>query len=418
MRIAVIGAGASGMIAAIEASKKDDNTVTVFEKSNRVGKKILSSGNGRCNFTNRFCDASHYHGSGAKLVEKVFERFDNVSVQKWFEDKGMIIREDRFGRLYPYSDRAGSVLDVLRMNLNRINISVVMETEIVAVEKNEHGFILFAQNGVIKDAVFDRVILACGGLASKAIGGTERGYELLKGFGHRIVPLGAALTKIYSNDASLRQLQGIRTDAELTLVDSRMNKVAESKGEIQFTKEGISGPAAFDVSRYVGSDWGERNWKGKSLIIDFCPFFSSEKLELYFRKKIELYPDENAASMFTGCLHRMLGNAVLKKAGIQDGRKLGDLNDGDIKRLVFYSKGFQFVVSAVSKVADAQVTTGGVDASEIKDTLESVYVDGLYVTGELIDIDGDCGGYNLQWAWSSGYVAGNLAGEIENAESE
>lgn len=381
MVIGIIGAGASGMAAALAASQNKDNTVVLMERQSRVGKKLLATGNGRCNLTNLHADCRGYHGEEPQFARPALRSYNVADTLRWFEELGLMTVCEPSGRVYPYSDQANSVVDVLRFSLDRENICLKLGFEVTRIKKTDAGFSVECKDDVVE---CDRLIIACGGLAGTQLGGSMSGYQLLRSMNHRVTKLRPALVQLKCAD-NVSALKGVRANCRAQIYHDGV-LFSESTGEIQFTDYGISGPVIFEVSRDVCHRKGE--WVCK---LDFLPDASQEKLEQMIIR--------NGEEMLTGILHNRLGK-VLAKAGGYDRRQVSKT-----------AKEYVLTLQEPMGMDKAQVTAGGVLTSDFDaNTLESRLVPGLYACGEVLDIDGDCGGYNLQWAWSSGRCAGTHAG--------
>ena len=400
MVIGIIGAGASGMAAALAAASCDNAQVLLFERQARVGRKLQATGNGRCNLSNLYACDWGYHGNTPEFAQKALESFDVQGTMAWFINLGLYMVTEDSGRIYPYSDQANSVVDVLRFALNRENISLMTGFEATKVRKTDVGF-LVEGNGEVYTC--DKLIIACGGLAGTKLGGSMSGYQLLRSFGHKVTKLRPALVQLKSNWRACAALKGVRTNCHAAIYHDG-NLYSESTGELQFTEYGLSGPVIFEISRDVCQGRGE--WICR---LDLLPELSAQQLfdHLSQRCRTNLPTDE----LFTGVLHNRLGRVVAQTAGIPTGRKISQLREDEVMQAVNTAKALDIVLSEPMGMDHAQVTAGGVCTDEFDDaTMESKLVPGLYACGEVLDIDGDCGGYNLQWAWSSGLLAGSCAG--------
>lgn len=396
MKVLVIGGGASGMIAALTAAEEPHNQVTLLERQARVGRKLLATGNGRCNLTNVNAAPSHYHG-GSGFSAAALERFSVEDTLSYFRSLGLLTAADSAGRVYPFSDQANSVLDVLRFALERAGVTVVCGCEVTSITKKARGY---SAKTATAQYYGDKAILACGGMAGGKLGGTDLGYRLLKSLGHSITPLSPALVQIRTETEAIRGLKGVRADAGLVLKDFS-NTVATGGGEVQFTDFGISGIAIFELSRAVQP--------GQTLLLDLLRPWNSEDLFSFFQARQSAFPALLLEDFFTGALHSRLGRALLRQAGLETNRPAESLTEAELHALVRIAKHFPLPVLGTMGFDQAQVTAGGADTREFRaDTLESRLCPGLFACGELLDVDGDCGGFNLQWAWSSGRLAGKL----------
>lgn len=401
MIVGIIGGGASGMAAALAASENPDVSVLLFERHARLGRKLQATGNGRCNLTNQNADQGGYHGSDPAFAVPAIHAFGPLETLAWFRGLGLYTVVEPGGRAYPYSDQANSVVDVLRFALDRPNIRVVTGFEVTSIHRLNPGFSL--RNGA-ENFSCDRLIIACGGLAGTKLGGSMAGYKLLSKLGHHGTRLRPALVQLKTAWGGVAGLKGVRANCHAVILRNGA-PYAQSTGELQFTEYGLSGPVIFEISRDVCQGTGE--WLCQ---LDFLPEVAETDLasELNRRKSTRLPVEE----LLTGILHNRLGRVLTKAAGIGGGQSISLLTDSDIQAVCHAVKGFQVALTEPMGMESAQVTAGGILTSEFDPaTMESRLVPGLYACGEVLDIDGDCGGYNLQWAWSSGRLAGLSAGK-------
>ncbi len=402
MVIGIIGGGASGMCAALAAAENENTQVILFERQVRVGKKLLSTGNGRCNLTNKNIGMDRYHGDDAYFAEAALTQFPVSNTLAWFSDLGLMTVEESTGRVYPYSDQANSVVDVLRFALNKPNIVVKTGCEVTKLRKTNEGFAVTTQE---EEFFCDKVIVACGGLAGTKVGGGMAGYKLLKSMGHQVTRLRPSLVQLKSSWHGCTALKGVRANCRVQVL--RDDKIfAESAGELQFTEYGLSGPVIFEVSRDVCQATGM--WLCR---LDFLPETAGRDLRemLNSRKKMPILAED----LLVGILHNRLGRVLISAAGINGTGSANCVTDSEINELCRLVKCLEVQLTEPMGMDCAQVTAGGVVTGEFNpETMESRLVPGLYACGEVLDIDGDCGGYNLQWAWSSGTVAGRHAGEV------
>ena len=397
MKVLVIGGGASGMMAALTAAEDPNNKVTLLERQSRVGRKLLATGNGRCNLSNIHADPTHYYGENPGFVQKTLDAFSVEETLGYFKRLGLLTVTEDSGKVYPFSDQANSVVDVLRFALEQRGVDVRCGCEVLSIGKKARGY----QVKTAEEAFFgDKLILACGGAAGSKLGGTDWGYKLLTSMGHHITDIRPSLVQIKTDTTVTKSLKGVRADAGITLKQNGQ-VVAVNSGEVQFTDFGISGPAIFEISRLVE--------KGGLLLLDLLRPLPEEDLCADLTARRSISPDLPGEELLTGLLHNRLGKVVLKITGIDIPAFAKDFTDKDLARIARTVKFFPMTVTGVMGLEQAQVTAGGVLTSEFRpDTLESRLNPGLFATGEVLDIDGDCGGYNLQWAWSSGRLAGKL----------
>ena len=402
--IAVIGGGASGLFAAAFAAEEAGRTgvranVTVYEANARVGKKLLVTGNGRCNLTNEKMGEAYYRGAAA-LFREVYGRFGREETLAFFESAGLFTRADSVGRVYPMSNQASSVLDALRNVCAERGVREAVSCKVVSLKKREEGFLL---NDTYRA---DRVIVAAGGRAAPVHGSDGGGYALLRGFGVTITPLFPALTPLNIRDFT-KALKGVRAAGAITL-KSAGKTLARAAGEVQYTDYGLSGIPAMQVSRFAAQRLAEG---GEVLaFVDSAPDFSPEELAGRLLAIKKDHPAMTAEGMLAGFLPKRLGTVLIGSCSLSPAKEIGALHENALAKIANAVKRTKYTVSSVRGFADAQVTAGGVAEDEIDAaSMELKKVKGLYVCGELADVDGDCGGYNLQWAFSSGAVAGQCA---------
>ena len=400
MVIGIIGGGASGMAAALAAAEGTGNQVILMERQTRVGRKLLSTGNGRCNLTNLHANSGGYHGNDPEFARYAIARFDPEAALSWFRSLGLLTVAESSGRVYPYSDQANSVVDVLRFGLEKPNIRVMLGFEVEKVKKTPTGFRVDAKGETVE---CEKLIIACGGLAGTKLGGSMSGYKLLRSLGHSCTRLRPTLVQLKSGWSGCAGLKGVRANCHAEILHNG-EKTAESTGQLQFTEYGLSGPVIFEISRDVCQGSGE--WQCR---LDFLPEISEKDLrrELSRRRETSLPVSE----LLTGILHNRLGRVLTQSAGLTPNVPVRDLSDWEIGQAVSAVKHLEVSLTEPMGMDSAQVTAGGIVTAEFDETtMESNLVPGLYACGEVLDIDGDCGGYNLQWAWSSGRLAGLHAG--------
>ena len=401
MIVAIIGGGASGMAAALAAAENEKNQVILLERQARVGRKLQATGNGRCNLSNIHAVDRGYHGQSPEFVNNAISAFTPADTLRWFEGLGLFTVTEESGKVYPYSDQANSVVDVLRLALVKENITLKTGYEVTKIQKTAEGFQL--TNGE-EPITCDKLIVACGGLAGSKLGGTMSGYKLLAKLGHRCTKLRPSLVQIKSSWPELPSLKGVRANCCVEILHNG-EVYAKSIGELQLTEHGISGPVVFEISRDVCAERGK--WTAK---LDFLPNLPAEVLEkeLQRRRNTNLPMEE----LLTGILHNRLGRVLTKTAGIKGKQYASQISNAELAEVVACVKSLEITLTEPLGMDSAQVTAGGVLTDGFDpNTMESKSVPGLYACGEVLDIDGDCGGYNLQWAWSSGRCAGLHAGK-------
>ena len=397
-KVIIIGGGASGMAAAIRAAERTDREITLLERQQRAGKKLLATGNGRCNLTNLQAEPRRYHGENARFCGEILRDFPPERVLSFFSGLGLQTVTEYGGRVYPRSDHAASVLDVLRLALEKPNITLLTGCAAETVRRTGGGFAVRAGDEELRA---DKLILACGGCAGSKLGGVMDGYKLAGALGHSRTALYPALTSLRTQPEYPRALKGIRVDAAVRLLAGE-RLLAQAEGDVLFTETGLSGTAVFEIARYAAGQTG-----------------LTAELQLFREPEAELFADLcarrarwgtlEANRILTGAAQSRLGQMLCKYAGISGGETAGTLTDAQLHALAGAMRAMRLPVTGVSGFESAQVTAGGLRTEEFDPvTLESRIVPGLYACGELLDIDGDCGGFNLHWAWASGLRAGEL----------
>lgn len=404
-KAAIIGGGASGFMSAITLARLDKHKniqITIYEKQSRTGKKLLATGNGTCNITNLNCDISRYHGD-YNSAEKILKSFDTKKVLEFFSSLGVICTSKEDGRVYPYSKQASSVLDCLRSEASRLGIAENCDCGITAIQPYKNGFLLKTKDNS-KGEFADAILICCGGKAAPSLGGCEDGYSLLKSIGHSSTSLHPALVQIKTDPSKVKSLKGIKFDGTATLIKNNRRLNTQS-GEILFTEYGISGPPIFQLSRTVSLS----DCKNMKITLDLMPEFGfNEVLEfLYIRKKF--MKGETLENFFTGMLNKRLGQTLLKQTfDLPLSEKVETLSQNRLKQLAETIKNYTFEVKGTLSWQNSQVTAGGIPLSEFDcGTMQSLKTKGIFSAGEVLNVDGDCGGFNLQWCWSSGFAAGN-----------
>jgi predicted Rossmann fold flavoprotein len=399
-RIAIIGGGASGLMAACFACGMG-REVVLFEKQKKPGRKILVTGNGRCNISNRAIDASRYHGLNPSFVNNVFARFGPEETEAFFLSLGVPFVEGREGKLFPASLQASSVVAALEYEAARRGADIRLHRRIDSARAAAAGFVVATAGR--EEHACDAVILAAGSCAYPAAGASKIGYELAASMKHRIVDCFPAILPLNIVEKDIRKLQGIKWDCGVAVTEGNKT-VARSRGELLFTAFGISGPAALDVSRAVN----ERVLRGEAPAVALDLYPDREEGELLALLE-SLWQDGGRALNFSlgGVMKERMPGLVCARAGLGPERKVATLSAAEKKKLAFVMKNLKLTPGAPRDYVEAVVTAGGVDVREINAaTMESKLVKGLYITGELLDIDGDSGGFNLQFAWSTGALAG------------
>jgi len=386
------------MAAAIAAAESGEHHVTLIERQARVGRKLLSTGNGRCNLTNLELRPENYHGAQPGFSDFALSLWNPERVLDFFAELGLMTVSEYGGRVYPLSNQASSVLDVLRFALEKPNISLLTGTTVESVRRKGRGFTLCWEGGGMD---CDKLVVACGGCAGSKLGGVMDGYNILKSLGHSRTALHPSLTQIRTKPEIPRSMKGVKVQAGLRASKDK-NILARGSGDLLFSDNGVSGTVVFELSRAVAMA-GE----GVSLDINFFENMEKSAVKKYLFARKSARPMAPAREIFSGALHSRVGLALCKYAEINPESPCSQLSPARIEALASAAKSMKLPVTGVSGFESAQVTAGGISTAEFEpETMESRIVPGLYACGEVLDVDGACGGYNLQWAWASGLLAG------------
>lgn len=403
MKIGIIGAGASGLMAAITAAKQGSD-VTIIERKDRICKKILATGNGKCNFTNKSMKSVDFRSQKQDVFRDYISQFDENAVISMFQSMGMLIK-DRNGYCYPRSEQASTVLDILRLQVKNLNIKVLSEVYPISIQKKKKNFEILLNTD--EKLYFEHIILACGSFAGEKRKDDYNGYTYAKNFGHSIIPVVPALVQVRAKGKEFKSISGVRCDANISLyINNQL--ITEEFGELQLTDYGISGIPVFQLSRYVS--YGIYEKKKVTATIDFLPEYDLKSWISFVEMKWnQAEKTTTAEEFFQGFLNKKLNLLFLKLAGIKAELPISQLKLAKIRQVITNMKSWNIEIDGTNPYENAQVCAGGVSMDEITLEMESKLVPGLYFAGELVDVDGRCGGYNLQWAWTSGYLAGKYA---------
>ncbi|QHQ62432.1 aminoacetone oxidase family FAD-binding enzyme [Anaerocolumna sedimenticola] len=401
--IIIIGGGASGLVAAIYAAR-NKNKVTILEHKDKIGKKILATGNGKCNYTNLNQKAEHYRGNDNSFAMKVLSGFGAEQTIDLFKELGIYPKEKN-GYVYPNSEQASSVVEVLRLELLQLKVRIIADTHVEQIFKLKDQFRIITNK---ETYLADQVILAAGGCASPNLGSDGSGYQLAKSLGHRIIKPLPALVQLKSNSKYFKTLSGVRTEALVALyVNEKF--VTKEQGELLLAAYGVSGIPILQISRFASKALSEN--KKVHLIIDYLPHMAAEEAYNLILYRINRNPSRTVEENLIGLLNNKLIYIGLIEAGVEPTKISSSINNNQIKDFVKQLKEWRVIITEPNSFDQAQVSAGGVDTADINPvSLESKLMKGLYITGELLDVDGTCGGYNLQWAWSTGALAGMNCG--------
>jgi len=405
MKVAIIGGGASGLTAAIVAARNKAD-VTILERNSDCGKKLLMTGNGRCNYWNQDQNLSHYHSKNFEYLKEILTEENKKRVEEFFNSLG-IIPMVKNGYYYPYSNQATSVKSALLKEIELQNVKVIPNFYVEEIKKENGVFLI---NPRTQNLAFDRVILATGSKAYPKTGSDGNGYILVKNFHHSITPVLPSLVQLRGKENYFKDWEGVRTSVSLSLlVDGTLEK--EEQGEIQLTRYGISGICTFNISGIVARELARK--KKVTVQINFCPIVSKNEFLSWFSKRNESLNVETLEGLLEGFLNYKLIPIILKQAGLKKTQKWKDLSSEERKHLSKWVTEFSLEITDTNDFEQAQVCSGGVSLEEMNlKTMESKKEKGLYIIGELLDVDGDCGGYNLGFAWISGIIAGD--GVVKN----
>ena len=399
---AVIGGGASGMFAACTYARLvPEASVLLLEAADRIGKKLLKTGNGQGNLTCHTLDVSRYHGEHPEFCRPALSAFDNGKVREAFLNLGLFTAEEE-DRVFPFSRQAGSIVDVLRLELGRRNVRIRTDFPVARVLRKQY----FELSSPGRETFYARsILLATGGKASPTSPAYASGYEIARSFGHRITPLFPSLVQLRADMSDSRVLQGVKADVRLRCCDASSD-LFSGTGELLFCDYGLSGKIIFAASSYLSG----KSFSGTEAHVDFLPGFDSKELFSVLAARRKALPHLPCDSLLLGIAKSQIARAVLARAGLPHVPTIAHLSEAELERVARLCNDYVFRLTGLQPFDCAQVTRGGVCTDGVDPvTLESRLVPGLYFSGELLDIDGDCGGFNLQWCWSSADAAARAA---------
>ena len=411
MRIVIIGGGASGLMAAVTAAE-NGAAVTVLECGNKPAKKLYATGNGKCNLTNTDMSAGYYRSADTNLVKKTIERFGYKDTLNFFSGLGLLFK-DRNGYIYPSTGQAATVAQLLVRRCQELGVRIKCSTKVLSVQKHKNRFIIKCsseekETKKEQEETADIAILAAGSPAG-GFGCKVTGAMLASSFGHKIIPLVPALTALKcENTQFFKAASGVRVEAETALCRSKNRQIiAKDTGELQITDYGISGIPVFQISRYAGYAFLQK--EEIAAIIDFLPEYDFFTLLEAVKKSRKMYGNRTILETLSLIFHEKLVRGVLLSSGIKENQKLSKLDDSEIKKLLYHFKQFSVKITGTNDIKNSQVCAGGVSTLELTEDFMSKKAENLYIIGETVDVDGICGGYNLQFAWASGHIAGRAA---------
>ena len=398
----MIGGGASGMAAAIRAAEEGKQTL-LLERGALLGRKLAATGNGRCNLMNR--GALRYYGD-TQFAEKVLAQCGITEQKAFWHRYGVLLKEESQGRMYPVTLQVSSVTEALKLGLRLNHVAVQLNTEVceISPEMKAGGYCLQTLEG--KCLYTQKVIVATGGAAAGKLGGNCSGYRMMEALGYDLIPIYPALCGIKTDRRSISGLAGIRVAGTVSIFQGT-SLLHREKGEILFSEDGLSGICVMQCARFVWQNEADR------IELNLVPkeMEKTERLIQEFRYRKERFAEETPEMLLAGMLPRKLAYAVCKQAGFRmRGERITDLKEADLELIMQSLQHYQILVTGIRGMDEAQVTAGGIDSSLFfPETMESKRHPGLYATGELLNVDGDCGGYNLMFAFGSGLIAGEQA---------
>lgn len=392
-------------MAAITAARTGKSlSITVIEKKEKAGKKILATGNGRCNLTNREMNAKHFRSEHPEYVEPVLKKFDYEDTMSFFSSLGLLLKH-REDYVYPRNDQAASVLESLLKEADRLGVKFLLDEFVISVRKK--GTKQFEIQTSKQKLLADNVILSTGGKASSKLGSDGSGYDIAKKLGHHLEPICPALVQLKVKQNPLAQASGVRTQALVTAyVDGEYQ--ASDTGELQLTNYGVSGIPIFQISRYISK--GLLQKKKCMVRIDFLPEYKQKNCKKLLLGLINGRENVTISDLLLGIFPSKLVPVFLKMSHLSGSLLAGELSEVQLEALILSFKRMDLCIFDTMGFDQAQVCAGGVSLLEIDpENMMSRICPGFYLTGEVLDVDGICGGYNLQWAWSTGYLAGKHA---------
>lgn len=394
---AIIGGGASGLVlgATVQGSMLGKGNTVLFERGNRLGRKLSATGNGQGNVTNLAATKTEYFSlerAGADRAQEIVRAYDDKSLKEFFSSLGVLLTADERGRVYPAGRQASALTDALRFFVEERGLDVRLNSTVTDIVQKDGGYVLTVEcEGETKSVFARSVVLSAGGKAAKNFGTDGLGYALAQKLGHTITPLYPSLVQLKTDTAHIKTLKGIRINDAVVSAFIDGERRAQVQGDLIFTDYGVSGDAIFRLSAFLADKIQQG---GVTLSVDILPELSQDKILLALQKKKKAFPKMPSAELLFGIVNNQVGRAVMRLAN-DNAERAAELVKAFPLRVVG-SLGFDY----------AQVTKGGIPLSETDETLQSRFAKGVYFTGEILDVDGQCGGFNLQWAYSSARVVG------------
>lgn len=404
-KLIIIGGGASGIVAAISAARRGMR-VTILERCDRIGKKILATGNGRCNLTNLYTNENNFFlkGKDKGFIQGFLEQFGVEETIVFFNKLGIEFIEKEDGKLYPRSEQANSILSVLMTELEYLKVEVKTNEEVKKIEVDKNIRVYTGDNKYY----CNNLIISAGGHSSPNLGSNGSGFKLAEALGHTIVPVFPSLVQLKTDYPYLKHLKGTKIQGKVSLLSEDRKIIQEEFGEILYTDYGVSGPPVLQISRTASYRY--HNGIDTYVTIDLIPEMKEDELEQLLINRFNNMSYKTSEQVLVGLINNRLIIPLLKMSEIAISKKVADITKEERKRLIGQLKETKMKINGINPWSQSQVTGGGISLKEINNkTLESLIVKGVYFCGEILDIDGICGGFNLQWAWSSGYISGKNA---------
>jgi len=399
-KMIIIGAGAAGLVAAI-ISARAGGRVTLLEQNRKVGKKILVSGNGKCNIDNRYINLNRFHSQNPSFIEKVLEGYGFEVIEKFFTSIGLELVEGKEGKIFPMSLQASSVAELLEYEAKRVGVEIICDCTVTGIEKEDDIFKVETSQGT---KACDKLLITSGSPAAPQLGGNNSGYAFATKMGHSLIPRHPSLVQLCSEESWVKACAGVKV-AGVAKLYANGEYITEKKGDLLFTNYGISGLAILDLSREVSTRLA--NFDYCELSLDLIPTLSKEKLTNLLLGRVQKGSEKPIELWLQGVINKKLIKIILKQSKCKS-RIESDLNRKEINKLVHTIKNLKLSINNTKGFKGAEVATGGIDTTEVNpQTMESKLVPNLYFAGEILDVDGDRGGFNFHFAWVCGLRVGD-----------
>ncbi len=397
----IIGAGAAGLCAAI-TSARVGQSVVLLEQNNKIGKKILVSGNGKCNIDNKYINLNRFHGQNPNFIEEVLEGYGFKAVEKFFTSIGLELVEGKEGKMFPMSLQASSVVELLEYEAKRVGVQIICDCTVTSIERKNNTFTVETSQGT---KTCEKLLLASGSLAAPQLGGSNSGYAFATKMGHTLIPRHPSLVQLCSEENWVKACAGVKV-AGLAQLYANGEYITEKKGDLLFTNYGISGLAILDLSREVSTRLA--NFDYCELSLDLMPELSKEKLTNLLLKRIKEGSEKPLTLWLQGVINKKLIHIIVEQSKCK-AKTEKELNRKEINKLVHAIKNLKLSINDTKGFQGAEVATGGINTKEVNpQTMESKLVSNLFFAGEILDVDGDRGGFNFHFAWVTGMRVNKL----------